>query len=241
MLKSEYNIGPGVLILSLDTTTRGGSVAIVDDGVVVHEVGGDAALTHAQRLPAELMGACAAAGIEIAAIGLFAVAVGPGSFTGLRIGIATVQGLAMARHRRVVPVSTLEALAAAAPVNSSRIAAWMDAQRGEVFAQVFERGDGAIRPLCDAVAAPARAVLDLHSSWLDQAVFHGDGALRYREQILASRTSARIVDRVAPLAGAIGRIAAGDPDRAVLPHAIVPVYVRRPDAEIARDRRAGGA
>jgi tRNA threonylcarbamoyl adenosine modification protein YeaZ len=241
MLKSEYNIGPGVLILSLDTTTRGGSVAIVHDGVVVHEAGGDAALTHAQRLPAELMSACAAAGVEIAAIGLFAVAVGPGSFTGLRIGIATVQGLAMARQRRVVPVSTLEALAAAAPGNSPRIAAWMDAQRGEVFAQVFQRGDGAIRPLGDAIAAPARGVLDLHASWLDQAVFHGDGALRYREQILASRTSAQIVDRVAPLAGAIGRIAASDPDRAVLPHAIVPVYVRRPDAEIARDRRAGGA
>jgi tRNA threonylcarbamoyladenosine biosynthesis protein TsaB len=245
MPKPEYNIeafGPAVLILSLDTTTRGGSVALVRDGQVMLERAGDAALTHAQRLPAELIAACAEAGVEISDIELFAVAVGPGSFTGLRIGIATVQGLALARGRRVVPVSTLQALAAAAPDGPSRVAAWMDAHRGEVYAQVFEKLAAAEPPLSDPVAAPAGSVLALHASLVGGTAFHGDGALRYRDEITSVLgPSVTVITPVRPLAGAVGRIAARDPERAVLPHAIVPLYVRRPDVEIVRERRAGGA
>jgi tRNA threonylcarbamoyladenosine biosynthesis protein TsaB len=241
-LNSEYNIDlfePGVLILSLDTTTRGGSVAIVRGGRVVHEQGGDAALTHAQRLPRDLMTACRAAGVSIADVELLAVAAGPGSFTGLRIGIATIQGLAMAQDRRVVPVSTLEALAAAGLNRAPHVAAWMDAQRGEVFAQVFADGPDGPRPVGDAIFGAPQAVLTAHAPMLSDAAFTGDGAVRYREQILAMDPSARIAGAVPLLAGAIGLIAARHPERAVLPHAIVPIYVRRPDVEIARDRRSG--
>ena len=239
LARSEYNIevaGPRlVLILSLDTTTRSGSVAIVRDGLVVHEQAGHSELTHAQRLPADLMTVCDAAGISIADVELFAVAAGPGSFTGLRVGIATIQGLAMARGRKVVPVSTLEALAEAAPGSPVKVAAWMDAQRGEVFAQVFRRVTGRWTPVTDAVSAPPALAVDLHGRELSDAVFHGDGAVRYRAQI---GHFGPVIDAVSPLAGAIGRIAAAQPGRAVLPHGIVPIYVRRPDAEIARDRRS---
>jgi tRNA threonylcarbamoyladenosine biosynthesis protein TsaB len=229
--------GPAVLILSLDTTTRSGSVAIVRDGAVVHESGGDAALTHAQRLPGDLMRACAAAAVHIADIDLFAVAAGPGSFTGLRIGIATIQGLAMAHQRRVVPVSTLEALAAAA--GGPRVAAWLDAQRGEVFAQVFGQRDQRQVPLVEAISMPPDAALEAQAPLLADAVFHGDGAVRYRAQIRAVLgPQVRILEPVRLLAGAIGLIAASAPARAVAPHAIAPIYVRRPDAELARDRRA---
>ena len=243
MLESEYNIEAievTLLILSLDTTTRGGSVALIRDGRVVFEQAGNAERTHTERLPSELMSACDAGGVGIAEVELFAVAVGPGSFTGLRMGIATVQGLAMARDRLVVPVSTLQALAAAAPGNAGRIAAWMDAQRGEVFAQMFDRTPAGEVPLGDAVSAPPEAVLTLHASLLESATFHGDGAARYRERIVtALGETACPIDPVRPLAGAIGLIAARDPERAILPHAIAPIYVRRPDVEITRDRRAG--
>ena len=188
----------------------------------------------------DLASACEAAGVRIGDIDLFAVAAGPGSFTGLRIGIATVQGLAMARDRRVVPVSTLEAVAAAAGVgpgvagpSAARIAAWIDALRGEVFAQVFE-GSG---PISEVVAAAPLTVVASHRGILDGAEFHGDGAVRYREEILAALGGpVRVAETVPLLAGAIGLIAARQPDRAVLPHAVVPIYVRRPDAEIARGR-----
>ena len=228
-----------MLILSLDTTARNGSVAILRDGVVVVEQAGDPALTHAQRLPIDLMNACAAAGVTIADVELFAVAAGPGSFTGLRVGIATIQGLAIARNRKVVAVSTLEAIAAAAPADAAVVAAWMDAQRGEVFAQVFRRTAAGGQSITGAISAAPRAALDVHEHALEGAAFHGDGAVRYHAEILAVRgPSARVADGIVPLAGAIARLAEARAEGAVLPHAIVPVYVRRPDAEIARDRRS---
>jgi tRNA threonylcarbamoyladenosine biosynthesis protein TsaB len=227
-----------VLILSLDTTTRGGSVAVVRDRQIVHLGAGDPTRTHGERLPADLMTACDRAHVTIGEIELFAVAAGPGSFTGLRIGIATMQGLAMARERRIVPVSTLEAVAAAAIGEAReqghfRTVAWIDAQRGEVFAQVFEGAD----PVSPAIAAPPLSAIEIQRELLEGAAFHGDGAVRYRDQIRSALGLDVRIGEVRPLAGAIGLIAAHQPDRAVLPHAVVPIYVRRPDAEIARARQ----
>src|SRR5262245_17667106 len=123
-------------VLALDTTTRDGSVAVVEDDRVLVERGGDPARTHGERLPGDILIALHEAGLALQDVDLFAVAVGPGSFTGLRVGIATIQGLAFVGQRRVVPVSALLALAHAGsrdlPVGA-RIGAWMDAHRGEVF------------------------------------------------------------------------------------------------------------
>jgi tRNA A37 threonylcarbamoyladenosine modification protein TsaB len=141
----------------------------------------------------------------------------------------------------VVPVSTLEALAEGAPGSPDRVAAWMDAQRGEVFAQVFQRVEGGWTPTTTAVSAPPAVALELQAGELTGAVFHGDGAIRYRDVLIGERGSpVRISDAVAPLAGPVGRLAAAHADRAVLPHAVVPIYVRRSDAEIARNRHPGG-
>src|SRR4051795_9096275 len=127
-------------VLALDTTTRAGSVAIVDDGRVLIEREGDPTRTHAQRLPAELLEALAAINATTADIDLFAVASGPGSFTGLRIGIATIQGLAFVHRRRIAAVSALEALAhmGSAGLNAGAlVGAWMDAQRRDVFSALY--------------------------------------------------------------------------------------------------------
>ena len=232
----QYNIEQievAVLILALDTTSRQGSLAVMRGSDVIGELTGDHALTHAERLPRDFARVCERAGVALGDIELFAVAAGPGSFTGLRVGIAAIQGLAFGLDRRVVAVSTLEAVTAAAPSGPGRIAAWVDAQRGEVFAQL---AGGVTPPL---VAAP-EAVLDAwrEDTRLDSLVFHGDGAVRYADRIRAAAgPAARIAIEAPPLAAAIGRIAASAPERAVLPHAIVPIYVRRPDAELARDRR----
>ncbi len=107
-------------VLALDTTTRAGSVALVDDERVVDERSGDAPRPHAERLPGEIIALLAAHGVAVADVDLFAVASGPGSFTGLRIGIATIQGLAFVRQRPVVAVSALEALAQLGSRDSSR-------------------------------------------------------------------------------------------------------------------------
>jgi tRNA threonylcarbamoyladenosine biosynthesis protein TsaB len=232
-----------MLILSLDTTTRAGSAAVVRDGRVLAEVTGDPALTHGQRLPGDLIRVIDAAGVALDEVGLFAVAAGPGSFTGLRVGIATVQGLATAAGRLVVPVSTLDALARTVDPPPARLGAWMDAQRGEVYAALY---DAARHPLTEPTSASADATLSAWASALHDGdvTFAGDGAVRYAAAI-RERLGARaaIVSPAPLLAGAIGTLAWERRDHAVLPHAVVPIYVRRPDAELARARRrsAGGA
>jgi tRNA threonylcarbamoyladenosine biosynthesis protein TsaB len=223
-------------ILSLDTTTRAGSAAIVRDGVVLHEMSGNPALSHGERLPADLMRLLETAGVSVEEITLFAVAAGPGSFTGLRVGIATIQGLAMARGRLVVPVSVLEALSHTH--ERQIVGAWMDAQRGQVFGALYGPGS---RLLAAPSSLPPAETL---TSWqglaeLADITFVGDGAMRYADA-LRDALGADVAIAPSPLlAGVIGRIAAGSPSRAVLPHAVVPIYVRRSDAEIARTR--GGA
>jgi len=225
-----------VLVLSLDTSTRAGSAALVEDGVIVHEIIGDESRTHGERLPRDLMRLLDAAGRTLEAVDLLAVITGPGSFTGLRVGIAAVQGLAMAAGRMIVPVSAFEALAAAAGDGTSLVGAWVDAQRGEVFASLHD-ADG--RPMVEPSSLPPLATLERWESALDERMLRmtGDGAVRY-ENVVADRLRdrARIMPPP-PFAGIAGQIAAARPDRAVLPHAIVPIYVRRSDAELARLRR----
>src|SRR5436190_13277009 len=101
-------------VLALDTTTRAGSAAFVVDHRIVDQRAGDGTRTHALRLPEEIVTLAAANQCALSDIDLYAVATGPGSFTGLRIGIATIQGLALVHGRLVVGVPALEALAHAA-------------------------------------------------------------------------------------------------------------------------------
>jgi tRNA threonylcarbamoyladenosine biosynthesis protein TsaB len=227
------------MILSLDTSAAAGSVALLDNGRIIRERAGDPSRTHGQRLPAELMAVLADAGATLGAVELFAVSVGPGSFTGLRVGIATMQGLALANGKLVVPVTTFEALAWHAGTDMP-IAAWIDAHRGEVFASLIASDRRTeLRP---ASALSPRATLEAWTGELsrhERVRFVGDGAVRYQDDIrrcLGSR--AEIAENVPPLAGAIADIAFREQTRAVRPHAIVPLYVRRPDAELARDRRS---
>jgi tRNA A37 threonylcarbamoyladenosine modification protein TsaB len=134
-------------------------------------------------------------------------------------------------------VPTLEALARSFETDRpyDAIAAWMDGQRGEIFGILYDSGG---RELMPAIAGRPERVLDgWHFSADRSVVFIGDGAVRFRS-IIEDRfgAAARVIQPV-PLAGTIGRIACADPQRAVAPHEIVPIYVRRPDAELARERR----
>jgi tRNA threonylcarbamoyladenosine biosynthesis protein TsaB len=226
-----------LIILALDTTTRAGSAAVLRDTAVIAELSGDPSLTHGQRLPGEVMRVLDRAGVGIDEVDLFAVAAGPGSFTGLRVGIATVQGLAMARGRRIVAVSALEALARAGANAERPVAAWMDAQRGEVAAALYAP-DGTTT-LIEPHSAKPEIVLDRWTEAMDltTAAFIGDGAVAYRELIAARAGGGATVTPPPSLAGFVGAIAAADPARGVLPHAVVPIYIRASDAELARARR----
>jgi tRNA threonylcarbamoyladenosine biosynthesis protein TsaB len=226
-------------ILALDTSTAAGSAALAEDGRVTIARAGDGSRTHGERLPMELMALLDEAQVALADIDRFAVATGPGSFTGLRVGIATMQGLALAKGALVAPVSTFEALARRAMAEGASTAVWIDAHRGEVFASLFAPdGTTVLQP--PSSLSPG-ATLERWRQTLAGCRplrFTGDGAVRYHAAIRDALGDEVSIDREAPmLADAIAEIAFADPSRAVHPHAIVPVYVRRPDAELARDRR----
>src|SRR5687767_12569031 len=99
-----------MLVLALDTTTRQGSVALARDGGALAVAAGDPGIAHGARLPGDLMRLLDAQRLRVADVDLFAVASGPGSFTGLRIGIATMQGLALANGKPLAGISALDAL-----------------------------------------------------------------------------------------------------------------------------------
>jgi tRNA threonylcarbamoyladenosine biosynthesis protein TsaB len=238
--------------LALDTTTRGGSVALVDDDTIVDERRGDDARSHAERLPAALIAIVTASDLSFADIDVFAVASGPGSFTGLRIGIATIQGLALVTGRQAAGIPALDALGHAGSLDvepGGIVAAWMDALRRDVFAALYRVTPAPMYEARRLEVLDAASVGDPASvlaRWRDRLkgaapVFVGDGAVAYADQITNSCGAARIV---APplLAGVIGRLAIAQARRgeAVHPGAIRPTYVRRPDAELTREMRQRG-
>jgi len=229
-----------VIILALDTTTRGGSVAVTDGDRLLALVRGDESRTHGERLPGEMARGLDEAGITREHVDLLAVATGPGAFTGLRIGLAAMQGLAMTLNKPVIGVSALDALAAQVTGSSvDVIVPWMDAQRGDVFATMV---DGVSRAVVEPpVAAHPEALI---AEWLPRlanrpAMFIGDAAMRDAAVIARHSTGqwdARAPDPLAPQIAALAQLRALNGD-AGSPHALEPIYVRRPDAEIERERR----
>lgn len=237
-------------ILAIETATRRGSWALAEDGEVVVSAEGPGEQSHAERFPAVLVDLLRDRGLTLRDVDAFAVAAGPGSFTGLRIGIATAQGFAMATGASVIPVPTLDAIAEGAALDPAArgleyIAAWLDGQRREIFAALYAmrpREEGSpdlapallMPPRSGAPAVIAREIADLTGD--AHAGFAGDGAHRYRAEIDALALRETRLFPVIPIAPDLARLAWRRRDRAVLPHAVAPVYVRRPDAEVARDR-----
>ncbi len=237
-------------VLALDTTARAGSVALVEDDCIVALQRGDPSRTHAERLPRDILSLLGDRGLGPSDVDLFAVASGPGSFTGLRVGIATIQGLACVQRRHIAAVPSLEALAQATGGDLSRgavIGAWMDAQRGDVFTALYRIGSA---PPFDrqrliglegaAVGDPARTLIRwAHIVERGPMLIAGDGAVTYGDVIRSGALDVRVVEPL-PLAGAIGRMAAALARTGGLidPVDARPLYVRRPDAEIDREKRA---
>lgn len=235
-----------MVVLALDTTSRQGSSAVAVHGRVVLEIASDALLPQAARVPGELQALLARAGLTLKDVDAFAVAVGPGSFTGLRVGIATMQGLAFDTDKPLVGVSALDALAMIASEGAAdsglRTAAWIDAWRGEVYAALY---DG-VTPVEDVTVERPQDIFERWSRGSTGSAagyrFIGDGVASHVAAIgEALGDQAHIAATLTPaLAGTIARRASAELASGHRPAAdeVRPLYVRRPDAEIARDARA---
>lgn len=248
-----------MIVLALDSTTPAGSVGL-DVGAGVPDVhAGDASRGWSERLPGDLLALLSARGLTPQNVDLFAVVAGPGSLTGMRVGIATMQGLAFATGKPIVAVSALDALAdhlfhepgrqsrAPAPGPDDCVAAWTNAMRGEVFAALYRHRldmspaedeapiDG---PFVDApAAAAARLAEQLGGRRVTIVGDVEDTLVQPLRTLLESR--ATFVARPL-LAQAVLRMATRQAARgmALSPHAVRPLYVRKPDVVITRERAA---
>ncbi len=212
-------------VLAVDTTTERGSVAVTEDDSIRGEVRLVSSEGHSRRLLPAVDFLLKSLGVCAAELDGFAVTTGPGSFTGLRVGLSTVQGLALGTGKPCVGVSALDVLAVRNAGTAPAVVALMDAYRGEVYGAVYG-GEGRIvgppsveRPETLVARAP------------EVAAFVGDGAPRHRELILSLRPRAVFPMRSLFLAGTLGRLAAPRLARGegVPPAELRPLYLRAPD------------
>lgn len=170
------------LILSVETATLSGSVAVSRGADVLGVTSGDSRVSHSHTLLSDIDKLLAETQIHLPEIDMFAVATGPGSFTGLRIGIATVKALAATLDRPCAGIPTLEAVALAAGVSPASVAL-LPAGRGEVFAQLFSvSAEGLVKALDEAVHIRPRMLLERYDR-LETVVWCGEGAITNRELI----------------------------------------------------------
>jgi len=223
-------------LLALETATSVGSVALLDDGVVVREHSDRVPRQHLEWLVAAVAGVLTAAGWKPADVDAVAVSTGPGSFTSLRIGIATAAMWARSRGIPVVGVPTLDALALGTQTRGL-IGAILDVRRSEVVFALFRR-DGVLQRVTDDRVGSVSSVLE--SLPPGPITFSGDALEHYGEAIVAMRGQAAFAPREQwyPTATAVGqlgweRLARGDHDDLYRLH---PTYSRAPT-----DKEGAGA
>lgn len=217
-------------LLALDTAAAACSAAVWADGVVVAARRERRERGHAEVLMPMVEATMAAAGLGYRALDAIAVTRGPGTFTGLRIGLAAARGLALAARRPLVGLTTLEVLAAGVPeaLRERTVVAAMEARRGEVYAQAFSP---LLTPLGAAAAVAPEALVGCLPA--GPLVIAGDGAQRLAA-LLGARATVAPGDGL-PDAAVAARLAATRP----LPPPgtpVPPLYLRPPDARLPRAR-----
>lgn len=158
-----------------------GGVAIADEKGLIAETRLNVKSTHSERLMATIDEQLRQSDMELGDIDVFAVASGPGSFTGLRIGLSTAKGLCYVTGKPLVMVPTLDAFARSFPFSRYPVCVMLDARRGEVYAAIYQWDKGFIKLLEEVSAAPEDLFRDVDSP----VVLAGEGAQVYRERLLA--------------------------------------------------------
>lgn len=225
-------------ILAIESATERPGVALIDAGVCVAERAAGRDGTRSETLLPAIDALLAAAGLSATDLDAFAIGIGPGSFTGLRVGLATLKGLAFGLDRPAVAVPTLEALASTAgDPRPGPVAAVLDARRGEYYGAVYPAGAGSEPALPEGLYRPDALAAALPAGCLLVGDVAGPGSDALAPLIAAG---ARVHAGGGPCAGRVGvlgarRLAAGEGGLAA---ELVPRYVRRAEAEVLRLGRA---
>jgi tRNA threonylcarbamoyladenosine biosynthesis protein TsaB len=231
-----------MLILGITTSTAHVGCAIGGHEGVLGAIHSTRGRRHAETLTPAIEFLCKQTRVQLSDIGAVAVDLGPGMFTGLRVGVAAGKALSHARRLPMIGVTSLDLLAFPLRHSPRRIVCALDAGRGEIFHAAYRQSPGGVQRVSEPeVSTPDDLASDLQAL-PDEVLLAGDGALRYQtifEQVrrveLADRSEAY------PLAGSLVQLAHARALREdfVTPVELTPSYLRKPDAEINWSTRDG--
>lgn len=227
-----------MIILALDSSGPSAGVALMRDEIMIYESTVTNKLTHSVNLMPMVEEALIRSNLNLSEVGVFAAVVGPGSFTGVRIAVSAVQGMAQALGKQCVGVNALEALALGAVDSQALICPIRDARVNQVYGAAFFAGK---RVMDDAVLK-LPDYLEIVKGRYEKLYFVGDGVTAYQEEIAANLGSRAVF---APphlndlKAGAAVMIAAHSLHSCVAPQDLLPLYLRQPQAQRERGKRNG--
>ena len=227
-------------VIAIETSGKIGSVAAARDAKVLIERSFEKGMRHGRDLVPELKNVTQAAGWKPSEIQLVAISIGPGSYTGLRIGVACAKTIAYATGAETVAVPTLDVLAQNAPAGFDTLCPALDAKRKQVYAAIYRReGDAIVRKTDDLLIPPGELVQRLSAEFSKPVFLLGDGLATYRaeftgeglvhadEKLWMARASV-----VARLGFELYKTGRRDPWQQLTPR-----YLRRPEAEEVWEKR----
>lgn len=224
-----------MLILAIDTATAQVSCAVGGHEGVLASVEVARGRRHAETLAPAIQFACRQARVELQELGVVAVDVGPGLFTGLRVGVATGKAMASALRVPMIGVSSLDLLAFPARFSSRRIGAVIDARRGELFFAFYRQVPGGVQRVTEPAVGSRDDLASELLATREEHLLVGDGAIRYADDLVdVARVELADHALAYPSAASLVQLAHAMALREewISPWELRPVYLRQPDAEI---------
>ncbi len=221
-------------ILAIETSTMLGGVAIMEENNLIAEIRLNVKTTHSERLMIGIDSALRLANLRIEEMDAFCISIGPGSFTGLRIGLSTVKGFAFATGRPVVTVPTLDAFAWSLPFSAYPVCPMLDARKREVYTALYEWREHSFEKIVPELSVkPGDFVRNLKG----RVVFTGEGARIYRDVIVSVKGDEAIFapsHADVPLPSAVAYLGMRKAMNGEFsdPVTITPLYIRKSEAEI---------
>lgn len=218
-------------ILAVDSSAKACSATLVDDDKIIGSFFINTALTHSQTLVPMIDAVLNNTSTELNSVDALAVSAGPGSFTGVRIGVAAIKGIAMPLDKPCISVSTLEAMAHNL-INEDCIAcAVMDARCNQVYNAVFKIANGEIERLCEDRAIPINELYDELKAYNEKIVLVGDGAELCYNSYKELTDTISIAPEHIRYQNAVGVAMAARTQKQISASELMPTYLRLPQAE----------
>lgn len=222
-----------MLILGIETSTRIGGIALIDDKDLIAECRLNIGMVHSEKLMIVIDRLLGDAGIWLEDLDCIAVSIGPGSFTGLRIGLSTAKGISTATGKPIIPVPTLDAMAHNMRVSRCQICPMIDARKKEVYTAIFEYGNTfGMRRITDYMVDKPGKILDYICG---EAIFVGDGAEAYHDLIVErlGEKALFVPNGLSSSAVTVAEVGSNMFKNGIKHEkTLIPLYIRKSEAEI---------